>query len=324
MCDSLFSKRYVEVKRRNRKVKAIMKKRTILISVLMIMVLVLGGIPFSSYAASGSYVIVSTYQDNAQAKQVLKLINKQRTKRGLKKLSLDKELTDAAVKRAAEVSIYIPDTSPHMRPNGKNAHTANKRITFECSAEGYETPKDVVNGWMSSKMHKKGILLKKARSIGIGCITTDGGDTFWTLEISNSKVKKKLTSSKKVHAGKRVYAKSKYFKKSYFSLKTKEDMDYFAEDEEDPVVIIGKKTNFYPYYSSKWNNYFNSRLVVSDFKWKSGNTSVATVNSKGVVTGKKKGTAKITVTAKHAPGIKITQYVEVMSQEEYDEYNWYE
>ena len=299
-----------------------MKKRNRLISVLMVMMMLLGSMSFSSYAASSPYVKVSTYQNNAQAKQVLKLINKQRSKRGLRKLKLDKELTDAAVLRAAEISIYIPDTSPHKRPNEKNAHSVNKRIINECCAEGSGvTPKSVVSGWMHSPMHKRGILLKNARSIGIGCVTTDGGDTFWTLEISDTKAKKKLTSSKKVHANKKVYAKSEYLKKSYFSLRTEDEMDYYSEDDEEgPVVIIGNETRFYTYYSSKWNRYYNSQLAASDFKWESSKTSVATVNKKGVVTGKKKGTAKITATLKHAPGIKITQYIEVMSQDEYDSY----
>ena len=306
----------------NRKEECFMMRRKRILSVLMLLAIMLSSMTFSSYAVSSPYVKVSTYQNNAQAQQVLKLINKQRTKRGLRKLTLDKELTDAAVKRAAEVSIYIPVTSPHKRPNGKNAHSVNKRVVSECCAEGYETPEDVMRGWMSSKMHKKQILLKNARSIGIGCITTDGVDTFWTLEISNTKVKKKLTSSKKVHANKKVYAKSEYLKKSYFSLRTKDEINYYEEeDEEDPDVIIGEETRFYPYYSSKWNFNLKSCLSASDFKWTSSNTSVATVKKNGVVTGMKKGSVKITATLKHAPGIKITQWISVISQDDYDSYD---
>ena len=300
-----------------------MHKRNRLLSIVMVLILLLGSTTFSSFAASGPSIKVSTYQDNAQAKEVLRLINKERTKRGLKKLKLDKQLTNSAITRAAEISIYIPATSPHKRPNGKLAKGINKRIIYECCAESYESPSAVVKGWMSSPPHRKGILLKNAKTVGIGCVTTDGVDTFWTLEFSNTKLKSKLTSSKKVHSNRKVTTLSKYLNKSYLSLKTTSSVaNYEKDDEEDPEIILGTSITFCPYYSSDWNYQMNSRLASSDFTWSSGNTSVATVDSKGVITAKGKGTAKITATMKHSPGYKITQWITVIDQNEYDEYNY--
>ena len=295
-----------------------------LLSVVMAFVLLLGTASFSSFAASNPYIKVNTYQNNSQAKEVLRLLNKERTKRGLKKRKLDKQLTNSAVTRAAEISIYIPATSPHKRPNGKLAKGINKRIIYECCAEGYETPSEVVKGWMSSPPHRKGILLKNAKTVGIGCITTDGVDHFWTLEFSNTKLKSKLTSDKTVHSSKKVSCLSKYIKKSYLSLQMADPAGeiYASEGEdEDPEMILGTSTTFYPYYSSKWNFMYRSRLSASDFEWSSGNSSVAAVDSKGVVTAVGKGSVKITASMKRSPGYKITQWITVVDQSEYDDYN---
>ena len=289
-----------------------MKRRHRLLSVLVVLLLGIGCMPLSASAASLPYIKVSTYQNNAQAKQVLQLINKERSKRGLGKLKLDKQLTDAAVKRAAEVSIYVPRTSPHKRPNGKIAKTVFKRVNNECCAEGYASPKGVVHGWITSKTHRKLILDKKAKSIGIGCITTDGADTFWTLELSYSKAKKKLSSSKKVHSYKKVYAKKKLLKKSYFSLRPKSSYSYY--EDEGPTMIPGQKETLRVYYSSSYNYNYNSLLAASDFKWSSSNTSVAVVSKKGVVTAKADGYVKITAKMKRSPHHKITIWIDVVKE----------
>ena len=287
---------------------------------LLVFVLMVGFMPVTASASSLPYVKVSAYQDNAMAQKVLKLVNKERSKRGLRKLKLDKQLTDAAVKRAAEIAIYIPTTSPHKRPNGKDRLSVNKRIARECCAEGYDSAEGVVDGWMHSPPHKKIILDKKARSIGIGCITTDGYDTFWTLEISYSKVKKKLKSKKKVHTFKKVYAKKKYLKKSYFKLKANTEWPSFVNYEEDVYLTPGKKLKLRPYYSSKWNFNYYALLGASDFKWSSSKKSVATVNSKGKVTAKSKGSVKITAKMKRYPYAKKTIWIDVVDKDELDDY----
>lgn len=298
-----------------------MKRQYRLLSILLVLVVLVGFTPVVATASSSlPYVKVSTYQDNAKAKQVLKYINKERSKRGLSKVKLDKELTSAAVQRAAEVAIYIPTTSPHKRPNGKSAHGVNKRITSECCAEGYNTAESVVDGWMHSDAHRKLVLDKKARSVGIGCITTDGNDTFYALEISHTKMKKKLKSNKKVHSYKKVYAKKKYLKKSFFSLRTNLESDYYDGDEEEITITPGQKVKLHPYYSSEWNFYYNSRLAASNFKWSSSKKSVATVSKKGKVTGKSEGSVKITAKMKRYPYAKLTMWVDVTNDD--DDYDY--
>lgn len=294
-----------------------MKRRHRLLSVLVVLLLGIGCMPLSVSAASLPYVKVSTYQNNAQAKQVLKLINKERSKRGLRKLKLDKQLTNAAVKRAAEIAIYVPRTSPHKRPNGKIAKTVFKRVNNECCAEGYASPKGAVRGWITSKTHRRLILDKKAKSIGIGCVTTDGADTFWTLELSYSKAKKKLSSSKKVHSYKKVYAKKKFLKRGYFRIRPKTSSAYY--EDEGPTMMPGQKEKLRVYYSSSYNDNFNSLIAASDFRWSSSNKAVAVVDQKGVVTAKADGYVKITAKMKRSPYHKITLWIDVVNEGDYED-----
>lgn len=92
------------------------KRRHRILSVMLMICMVLSCSAFTSFAGTGNYVKVQVTQNYAEAQQILKLINKQRAKRGLRKLKLDKNLTKSAAKRAAELTVYIPESSPHRRP----------------------------------------------------------------------------------------------------------------------------------------------------------------------------------------------------------------
>ncbi len=63
----------------------IMKIRTRIISVVMIVMMIVGGMSFGSFAATASKgtVYVTVTQDNAKAQNLLTQINKQRSKRRL-------------------------------------------------------------------------------------------------------------------------------------------------------------------------------------------------------------------------------------------------
>jgi len=271
-----------------------MKRIHRMLSVLMIACLMISGATLSAFASSTNYVKFPVTMNYQNAQQVLKLINKERTKRGLKKLKLDKGLCNSADIRAAELAIFIPEMGTHYRPNGKQAKKINKKIIYECCAEGYETPKAVVKGWMSSPPHKKGILLSNARSVGIGCIETKNGTHMWTLEFSAQKPAKVMKSKAKVKKTYKITALTKYLKKKNFRLAFRDDEYELSYDFD--MIDVGDSAVLGAYYI---NNYdFETLLRASDFIWKSSNKSVATVDSKGKVTGVGEGTAIITATMK--------------------------
>ena len=48
---------------------------------------------------------------------------------------MDRGLTNSAIMRGFETTIYIPETSPHRRPNGKLSKSINKKIIYENCAQ---------------------------------------------------------------------------------------------------------------------------------------------------------------------------------------------
>lgn len=276
------------------------KKRVLPVVIAALMVITM--MPANVQAASTANVYMKVTQDNAKAKQILKYVNKERTKRGLKKLKLDKSLTNAAVQRAAEVSILVPTTTPHKRPNGKIAKTVNKKISYECclESEGW-TPKKMVKSWMTSKSHKKGILLRSAKSIGISYVTTVDGYQIATLEISKSKAKSIMKSSSKKAVTKKVAAKKTLLKKGYFKIRNASTMTAGAKSTAK-VIYSGPKA------------YGPGLVAAKSFKWSSSNSGVAAVSSSGAITAKKAGTVTIKAKLKTGSKFTITKKITVKSK----------
>lgn len=111
-----------------------------------------------------------------QAKQVAKIVNKERTKRNKGKVTLDKKLTKLANKRAKECAKLFS----HTRPNGEDCFSVLKEngVTYmtcgENIAAGQSTAKQVMNSWMHSAGHKKNILTKGFHKIGVGYYKKSG------------------------------------------------------------------------------------------------------------------------------------------------------
>ena len=101
----------------------------------------------------------------------LDLINKERQKAGLTTLKLDTDLQFAANVRAEELEVLYD----HNRPDGTRCFTVldeygikTPTAMAENIAWGYPDVKDVVQGWMNSKMHKENILCNKYKKVGLG------------------------------------------------------------------------------------------------------------------------------------------------------------
>ena len=147
----------------------------------------------------------------------LKVMNKERKKRGLKPLTMSKELFDIAYQRAAELCVMYynyADGQPHRRPDGTPA-VAIKQIVTENSAGKPSCdfpPKEVITTLIKSKAHRPVVLNPTFKATGLACVVSDNS-CYWIQVFSRKKPKKAY--SKK---GKEIITKNIKIKKDYYYL----------------------------------------------------------------------------------------------------------
>lgn len=115
------------------------------------------------------------------AEQVAALVNEARVKAGLNTLEIDPKVMAAADVRAGE----IQQSFSHTRPNGSSFATTLKEqgVSYSGSGEniawGQQTPRQVMDSWMSSSGHRANILEPKFKYIGVGYEKDSRGRTHW-------------------------------------------------------------------------------------------------------------------------------------------------
>ncbi len=118
---------------------------------------------------------------DAYEKQVVELVNAERTKRGLKPLTMNWELSRVARYKSQDMHDqgYFSHTSPTygspftmIRNFGISYRTAGENI-----ARGYASPRAVVDGWMNSSGHRANILNESFTQIGVGYVASGH---YWT------------------------------------------------------------------------------------------------------------------------------------------------
>lgn len=119
---------------------------------------------------------VSSYE-----REVVRLVNAERAKRGLNELTYDWQLSRVARYKSQDMrdNNYFSHTSPTygspfqmMKNFGISYRTAGENI-----AKGQATPAAVVNAWMNSSGHRANILNSSFTHIGVGYVA-DG--RYWT------------------------------------------------------------------------------------------------------------------------------------------------
>lgn len=154
----------------------ILKKRIFsFLTVMLIAMTMVGLVPVSADTVYS--VSVKTNEKYTMAYQTLTLINKERTKRGLSSLTMDKDMLDAAMQRAAEISIAFS----HDRPDGSSFFDDFEWefIAAENIAFGQTSAANVTAAWMNSEGHRNSILTSDFKSTGIGCAYING-TYYWT------------------------------------------------------------------------------------------------------------------------------------------------
>lgn len=141
------------------------------------------------------------------AYEVLEILNRERSAAGLRPLVMDQVLLEAAIQRAAELTVLFS----HIRPNGLPCFSIDGKVWGENIAAGYTTASSVMKAWMNSPGHRENILTENYISAGIGCFYYEG-TWCWVQLFGDSMLEKAgkpvdrtatrtvqiLTSSKKV------------------------------------------------------------------------------------------------------------------------------
>lgn len=116
--------------------------------------------------------------------EVISLVNKERTSRGLQALTKNEVLANLARLKSQDMidKDYFDHQSPTygspfemLKSFGVSYHNAGENI-----AQGQTTASRVMEGWMSSPGHRENILKEEYQEIGVGMAKDSNGRIYWT------------------------------------------------------------------------------------------------------------------------------------------------
>lgn len=237
----------------------------------------------------GMNVPVYVQDDYKKAFEVLDTVNKERKKKKLKPLDMDKDLLKAAMLRAHEISLKFS----HTRPSGEYCGAVSKKLMGENIAAGQNTSKFVMNVWMNSPGHRSNILDKSYKNVGIG-VTKVNGVYYWVQCFG-------ITNASKVNEA--SYKNTKTYKTNVVITKLSEAAKPKAKLGKSTLGLKSKTTASMYFF----NGYRNITMKSSLTKYSSSNSKIASINSSGTITAKKTGKVTITMSLKASPKVKVTK-----------------
>lgn len=272
-----------------------MKKKIFLSALLCIAMLI--AFPAIVKAANDTVSFnVTVTNDYTSAYEVLNLVNKERKSAGLNELKMDKDLLEAAMIRAGELSLDFS----HTRPDGTSCFTLSNKAFAENIAAGYSNPEYVMQGWMESPGHKSNILGQGYKTIGIGAIKY-GNLCYWVqlfgynnLETNASKPKNKQVTNSIAMLSKNV--------ELYYNSISDYGKRYYPNGFETQIVVLN------PGWQGRCVTVDPSQLTYS-----SSNKSIK-INSKGLITADGAGETTITAKLKQDGTKYVSQKVKITEQ----------
>ncbi len=129
--------------------------------------------------------------------RIVNLINKQRAKRGLRPVRARYDLTRAARVHSRDMArrnrLTHRSASGHWlgtrlrrfdyTRSGYRSWSVGENIAWGRYGTLYATPTAIVAAWMNSYSHRKVILRRVFRDVGIGVAKSDGGRRYFTLDM---------------------------------------------------------------------------------------------------------------------------------------------
>ncbi len=157
---------------------------------VVIAVLFFAGFSFSAVRTTLPSVL-GTFSD-ISSEQLLLLTNQKRQENGLSPLSLNQQLSDAALGKANDM--FSQNYWAHNSPDGKTPWVFIKGAGYnyiyagENLARGFTNTQDVINAWMASPEHRKNMLSSNYQNVGYAAETgkLNGEDTVLVVEMLGS------------------------------------------------------------------------------------------------------------------------------------------
>ncbi|MGH8793810.1 MAG: CAP domain-containing protein [Stackebrandtia sp.] len=118
--------------------------------------------------------------------EVVELTNEQRMEHGCGELRLDDDLLVPAQEHSQDMADndYMDHVGSDGREPGDRVEDSEYPGSYgaENVAAGYETPEDVVDGWMNSDGHRENILNCELTAIGVGYAENENSqyELYWT------------------------------------------------------------------------------------------------------------------------------------------------
>jgi len=164
---------------------------------LLFLVLILGACAANSQSFKGKPTGKERLPSSNAAfeQEVLRLVNKHRKKRGRQPLAWNDKLAYAARYHAVDMAKdgYFDHATKDRKGKKRHKEVCDlfERMDLfvgksmfsraENIAAGMNSPKEVVDEWMNSRTHRKNILDKEAKYLGVGFIRLEGSpyETYW-------------------------------------------------------------------------------------------------------------------------------------------------
>lgn len=215
------------------------------------------------------------------ANSVLEILNEMRADLMLPALEMDASLTESAMLRAAEISLYFS----HTRPNGNDCFTAIEyweHTVGENIAIGQTGPAHVMESWTNSPGHYRNMMNSEFKSIGIGCFEASGGILCWVQLLSGGTAKGETKSGSAT---------------AEYNIEAADENLSLQIENQSGIHNMknGKTANLKAVNVNKGFSYLHQELDVGKIRYASSNSSVLTVTENGTATVKGNGKYTLTV-----------------------------
>lgn len=264
-------------------------KKQIWAGIVFALLMVMLCIP-SAVGAASTVLHVKGARNYTEAYKALDATNELRKKAGVAELTMDQELLEYAMQRAAEIAVYYD----HIRPDGSDCGSGCEKLYGENIQVGSVTGEYAVALWRTSSEHYANMVYSGWKSIGIGCFETDY-QSYWVQCFGYDTAQKATKSANRTVIAAVTVESSLIANNVYLEgLAGRSNVTITAGwNVKVPLMLT----------NAGWN-YSHAELSWDDFTTTSTNPNVVMIRSDGTFVCKNAGKATLTITKKDNPQVK--------------------